>query len=191
MHAWVASLSHISVSITGFFTASISSDTRNWFLSCRSSSWKSCYWCEWSSTHLLWFWYDGRNKIFHPGETARTFLCCLWAWYKEGRLSIFKHPHLKRPKSTQWTRILSISLEMEKSHFMVRINVIISNSVNDKQQHACMQVVQSLVDLEVLQSKGDMSSVRVMHAIASNMLNGIGRLLVLFSSIFELQGNWY
>lgn len=166
------------------------SDTKNWFLSCRSSSGKSCYWYGWSN-HLLWFWYDGRNKIFHPGETARTFLCCLWAWYKEGRLSIFKHPHLKRPKSTQWTRILSISLEMEKSHFMVRINVIISNSVNDKQQHACMQVVQSLVDLEVLQSKGDMSSVRAMHAIASNMLNGIGRLLVLFSSIFELQGNWY
>jgi hypothetical protein len=61
------------------FPASISSDTWNWFLSCRSSSWKSFYWCGWSSTHLLWFWNDGRNKIFHSGETASTFLCCLWA----------------------------------------------------------------------------------------------------------------
>jgi hypothetical protein len=52
-----------------------------------------------------------------------------------------------------------------------------------------VQVVQSLVDLEVLQSTGDMSSVRVMHAIATNILNRIGHLLVLFSSIFGLQRN--
>lgn len=59
------------------------SDIENRFLSCWSTSWKSCYRCWWVN-YLLWLWHDGGDKIFHPRTIAWTVLCCLWEGCQKG-----------------------------------------------------------------------------------------------------------
>lgn len=108
-------------------------DTENGVLPCWPAPRESRHWCGWDD-HLLRFWHDGGDKVFHPREVAWTLLLRVRERCKKGLLFILK------------------SIWKAQAHRVSSLSCLISGAI-------FLQVMKSLIDLGALRPTGDLSAV--------------------------------